>query len=181
MEILQTLQQEFKLSKEYADNIVRLIDEGNTIPFIARYRKEQTGSMDDQTLRDFSDRLTYLRNLEKRKEEIRSSITEQEKMTDEIDTAIERAVTLAALDDIYRPFRPKRRTRASIAAEKGLSPLADALKAAKPGFDPLSAAAEYVDAEKEILSAEDALQGAMDIIAEDSADNAGSRQERRKY
>ena len=165
MEIISTLQKEFQLKTNIADNIVRLIDEGNTIPFIARYLKEQTDSMDDQTLRDFSDRLTYLRNLEKRKEEIITSITAQEKMTDELASAIEKASTLAALEDIYRPYRPKRRTRASIAAERGLTPLAQDLKAAAPHFEPLSEAAKYIDPEKEINTAEEALQGANDIIA----------------
>ncbi len=181
MDILLTLQNEFKLQKTHVDNTVALIDEGNTIPFIARYRKEQTGSMDDQTLRDFSERLTYLRNLEKRKQEVISSITEQEKMTDELMASIQKAVTLAALEDIYRPYRPKRRTRASIAAEKGLAPLANALKNADKSFDPLSAAEAYISEEKEVASAEDALQGAMDILAEEISDSALFRQELRRY
>ena len=181
MEIILSLQKEFQLKPNIADNIVRLIDEGNTIPFIARYRKEQTDSMDDQTLRDFSERLTYLRNLEKRKEEVITSITAQEKMTDELAAAIEKAATLAALEDIYRPYRPKRRTRASIAAERGLTPLAEGLKAAASNFDPLSEAAKYIDPEKEINTAEEALQGAMDILAEEISDSASIRQELRKF
>ncbi len=181
MEILQTLQQEFRLQTEITENTVRLIDEGNTIPFIARYRKEQTGSMDDQKLREFSERLTYLRNLEKRKEEISASITEQEKMTDELAAAIDKASTLSALDDIYRPYRPKRRTRASIAAEKGLSPLAQLLNQADNNCNPLQEAEKFINAEKEVLSAEDALQGAMDIIAEKISDSAVIRQELRKF
>ena len=181
MEIILSLQKEFQLKPNIADNIVRLIDEGNTIPFIARYRKEQTDSMDDQTLRDFSERLTYLRNLEKRKEEVITSITAQEKMTDELAAAIEKAATLAALEDIYRPYRPKRRTRASIAAERGLTPLAEGLKAAASNFDPLSEAAKYIDPEKEINTAEEALQGAMDILAEEISDSASIRQALRKF
>lgn len=181
MELTQTLQQEFKLPNNIAENIIRLIDEGNTIPFIARYRKEQTGSMDDQTLREFFDRLTYLRNLEKRKEEITASITEQGNMTDEIAASIQKAATLAALDDIYRPFRPKRRTRASIAAEKGLKPLADAIKAAHADFDPQTASAAYLNEEKGVSSIEDALQGAMDILAEEISDSANIRTTLRRY
>ncbi len=181
MDILRTLQTEFKLQKEHVENTVNLIDEGNTIPFIARYRKEQTGSMDDQTLRQFADRLTYLRNLQKRKEEIIASITEQEKMTDELSSAIEKAVTLAALEDIYRPYRPKRRTRASIAMEKGLSPLAEAMKTADADFDPILAASAYVNDEKEVETAEQAIQGAMDILAEEISDSALFRQELRRY
>ena len=120
MDIIQALAEEFKLKREQVEKTVALIDEGNTIPFIARYRKEETGSLDDTVLRDLDDRLTYLRNIEKRKEEVRSLITEMGKMTDEIAQALEKATTLAELEDIYRPYKPKRRTRASIAKEKGL-------------------------------------------------------------
>ena len=127
MNINQMLAKEFSLRQEQVDNTVALIDDDKTIPFIARYRKEQTGSLDDTVLRELSDRLTYLRNLEKRKEEIVSSITEQEKMTDELAKAIENAVTLVEVEDIYRPFKPKRKTRASVAREKGLEPLAQLL------------------------------------------------------
>ena len=127
MDINQMLAKEFNLRREQVDNTVALIDDDKTIPFIARYRKEQTGSLDDTVLRELSDRLTYLRNLEKRKEEIVSSITEQEKMTDELAKAIENAVTLVEVEDIYRPFKPKRKTRASVAREKGLEPLAQLL------------------------------------------------------
>lgn len=125
MDINKTLAEEFKLRQEQIDNTVALLDDDKTIPFIARYRKELTGSLDDQVLREIADRLTYLRNLEKRKGEIISSITEQEKMTDEIMSAIENAKTLVEVEDIYRPFKPKRKTRASVAREKGLEPLAE--------------------------------------------------------
>ena len=120
MDINATLAKEFGLKQEQVDNTVALIDDDKTIPFIARYRKEVTGSLDDQVLRELYDRLTYLRNLEKRKEEVRGSITEQEKMTDELDKAITDAMTLVEVEDIYRPYKPKRKTRASIAREKGL-------------------------------------------------------------
>jgi len=125
MSIIQILAKEFKLKENHVSNIVELIDGGNTIPFIARYRKELTGSCDDQVLRELNDRLAYLRNLEKRKEEIIASITEQEKMTDELANNIAAAETLAKLEDIYRPYKQKRRTRASVAKERGLEPLAD--------------------------------------------------------
>lgn len=130
MDILQTITQEFNLNPTHAKNILSLIDEGNTIPFIARYRKEMTGSCDDQVLRALSDRLTYLRNLEKRKEEVSSAIGEQGKLTDEIKAALEKAVTLTEVEDIYRPYKQKRKTRASVAVAKGLQPLADAILAA---------------------------------------------------
>ena len=129
MDILQTITQEFNLNPTHAKNILSLIDEGNTIPFIARYRKEMTGSCDDQVLRALSDRLTYLRNLEKRKEEVSSAIGEQGKLTDEIKAALEKAVTLTEVEDIYRPYKQKRKTRASVAVAKGLQPLADAILA----------------------------------------------------
>ena len=125
MDIILKISQELMCRQEQVAAAVKLIDEGNTIPFIARYRKELTGSLDDQVLREIADRLTYLRNLEKRKGEIISSITEQEKMTDEIMSAIENAKTLVEVEDIYRPFKPKRKTRASVAREKGLEPLAE--------------------------------------------------------
>ena len=125
MDILIQIGEEFKLKEEHVQNIVQLLDEGNTIPFIARYRKEMTGHIDDQVLREFSDRLKYLRNLDKRKEEIAASITEQGKMTDEIMIALAGAETLTEAEDIYRPFKQKRKTRASVATEKGLKPLAD--------------------------------------------------------
>lgn len=175
MDINKILAQEFKLRQEQVDNTVSLIDDGKTIPFIARYRKELTGSLDDQILRELFDRLTYLRNLEKRKAEVAASITEQEKMTDEIADAIEKAVTLVEVEDIYRPFKPKRKTRASIAREKGLEPLAKFILAQDMNADPQTEAKKYINSEKDVDSEESALAGAMDIIAEDVSDNAALR------
>lgn len=180
MDINRTLAAEFKLRQEQIDNTVALIDDGKTIPFIARYRKELTGSLDDQLLREIFDRLNYLRNLEKRKEEISASITEQEKMTDEIAAAISAATTLVEVEDIYRPFKPKRKTRASVAREKGLETLAVFLMLQQNGSDPISEAERFINAEKGVENAEDALQGAMDIIAEDVSDDAELRKELRK-
>ncbi len=179
MDINKTLAQEFSLRQEQVDNTVNLIDEGATIPFIARYRKEVTGSLDDQILRELSDRLTYLRNLEKRKEEVRTAITEQEKMTPEIENAISAAVTLVEVEDIYRPFKPKRRTRASIAREKGLEPLAVIIMAQDNSTNPEDEAAAFVNEEKDVPDAAAAIQGAMDIIAEDISDDAELRKKLR--
>lgn len=175
MDIIASITDQFKLQRWQVENTVKLIDEGNTIPFIARYRKEAHGTLDDQTLREISERLQYLRNLDKRREEISSSITEQEKMTPELEAAISQAATLAELEDIYRPYKPKRRTRASIAKEKGLEPLALAIMEQKPSVDPEALAPEYIDEEKGVSSAEEALAGASDIIAEDISDNADIR------
>ena len=177
MDINQTLAKEFGLKQEQIDNTVALFDDDKTIPFIARYRKEVTGSLDDQTLRLIFDRLTYLRNLEKRKQEIIAAISEQGKMTDELMEAINKAAVLVEVEDIYRPFKPKRKTRASVAREKGLEPLAELIMSQTKDADPEAAAAGFIDEEKGVASAEDALQGAMDIIAEDVSDNA----ELRKY
>ncbi len=179
MNINETLAKEFKLRQEQIDNTVALIDDGKTIPFIARYRKELTGSLDDQLLREIFDRLTYLRNLEKRKEEITAAITEQEKMTDEIAAAIEKAVTLVEVEDIYRPFKPKRKTRGSVARERGLEPLAEFILAQDKSADPDSEAEKYIDEEKGVPDAAAALQGAMDIIAEDISDDAELRKKLR--
>ncbi len=179
MNINEMLAKEFGLRQEQIDNTVALIDEDKTIPFIARYRKEVTGSLDDQTLRQIFDRLTYLRNLEKRKQEIINSITEQGKMTDELMEAINKATVLVEVEDIYRPFKPKRKTRASVAREKGLEPLAQLILEQSPAADPDAAAAEYVNDEKGVADAAEALQGAMDIIAEDVSDNAELRKELR--
>ena len=166
----------FGLQRWQVENTVKLIDEGNTIPFIARYRKEAHGTLDDQVLRELSEKLEYLRNLDKRREEISASITAQEKMTPEIEAALEKASTLAEIEDIYRPFRPKRRTRASIAKEKGLEPLADAIFAqVADSASPAELAADYIDAEKGVETAEDAINGAMDIIAENISDDADIR------
>lgn len=176
MDIILTLCDEFKLKKWQVENVVKLIDEGNTIPFIARYRKEAHGTLDDQTLRAVNDRLDYLRNLDKRREEIFSSIEKQEKMTEEIACAIEKALTLVELEDIYRPFKQKRKTRASVAKEKGLEPLAlDILEQRENALPPLEEASKYIDPEKGVEDAESALNGASDIIAEIISDNAEIR------
>lgn len=175
MNINETLAKEFKLRQEQIDNTVSLIDDGKTIPFIARYRKELTGSLDDQLLREIFDRLTYLRNLEKRKEEVAASIAEQGKMTDEIAAAIEKASALVEVEDIYRPFKPKRKTRGSVARERGLEPLAEFIMAQNISDDPNAEAENYVDPEKDIPDVAAALQGAMDIIAEDISDDAELR------
>ena len=176
MDIILALTNEFKLQKWQIENVVSLIDDGNTIPFIARYRKEAHGTLDDQTLREISERLEYLRNLDKRREEVRSLIEAQEKLTDEINAALDKAVTVTEIDDIYRPFRPKRKTRASVAREKGLEPLAMAIYAQLPDSPTaIELAKDYIDEEKGVATAEDALQGAMDIIAEDISDNADIR------
>ena len=181
MDILQKLSEEFHLKRNQVENTVQLIDDGNTIPFIARYRKEVTGSLDDQLLRELFDRLNYLRGLEKRKQEIIDSITEQELMTEELSAAIAAAQTLAEIEDIYRPYKPKRKTRASVARARGLQPLAELIFAQKNEVVPLEAAADFVSEDNEILTAEDALQGAMDIIAEDISDDAELRKKLRAY
>ena len=176
MDIINSLTKIFGLQRWQVENTVKLIDEGNTIPFIARYRKEAHGTLDDQVLRELSEKLEYLRNLDKRREEISASITAQEKMTPEIEAALEKALTLAEIEDIYRPFRPKRRTRASIAKEKGLEPLADAIFAqVADSASPTELAADYIDAEKGVETFEDAINGAMDIIAENISDDADIR------
>ena len=175
MDINKKLAEEFNLRQEQIDNTVALIDDDKTIPFIARYRKEMTGSLDDQIIRQIFDRLTYLRNLEKRKGEIISSITEQDKMTDEIMSAIEKAMTLVEIEDIYRPFKPKRKTRASVAREKGLEPLAEILMEQNFNTNPEKEAEKFIDTEKGIEDTKSALQGAMDIIAEDISDDAALR------
>lgn len=179
MDINSTLAAEFKLRQEQIDNTVALIDDGKTIPFIARYRKELTGSLDDQLLREIFDRLTYLRNLEKRKGEISEAITAQEKMTPELAEAISKAVTLVEVEDIYRPFKPKRKTRASVARERGLETLAALVMLQDIKTDPRSEAEKFVDPEKEVPDADSALQGAMDIIAEDISDDAELRKKLR--
>ncbi|HWR23239.1 MAG TPA: Tex family protein [Feifaniaceae bacterium] len=176
MDIAKTLALEFKLEQRHVDNILSLIDDGNTIPFIARYRKEMTGSCDDQVLRELHERLMYLRNLEARKKEITESIAAQDKLTDELKAAIESAATLAEAEDLYRPYRPKRRTRATIAMEKGLEPLADLLIRQDRRAGGIAAlAAPFIDAEKGVNTAEEALGGAKDILAERISDDAASR------
>ena len=155
---------------------MKLLDEGNTVPFIARYRKEAHGTLDDQVIRELSERLEYLRNLEKRREEVRNLIAAQEKLTDEISAALDGAATVTEIEDIYRPFRPKRKTRASIAREKGLEPLAEAIYAQSADSPaPLEMAAAYINEEKGVATAEDALKGALDIIAENISDDADIR------
>ena len=165
MDIAKQLSMEMGLTLNHTNNIIALLDEGCTIPFIARYRKELTGSCDDQTLRTFDDRLKYLRSLTKRKEEVANLITEQGNMTEEIEKALADALTLTEVDDIYRPFRPKRKTRASVAIAKGLQPLADKILEQKP-FDLDAECLKYIDEEKGVKDGAEALQGAKDIIAE---------------
>ena len=175
MDILSILSQEFDIDRAIAERIVALIDEGNTIPFIARYRKEQTGAMDDQKLRELSERLEYLRSLDKRREQIQSAIEEQGKLTQEIAAQLSGAQTLAALEDIYRPFRPKRRTRAMIAKEKGVGPLAEAILLQRRADDPMKLAQAYIDEEKGVPDAETAIALAQDVIAEAISDDANIR------
>ena len=175
MEYSKVLAQQFEIREEYAANIIALLDDGNTIPFIARYRKEMHGSMDDQLIRQFSEKLDYLRGLDKRREEIRNLIEAQEKLTDEVAAALEKAQTLSELEDIYRPFRPKRKTRASVAKEKGLEPLAVEIIKQEKGFSPRDYAAKFVSEEKGVASADEAIAGAMDIIAEQVSDSAEIR------
>lgn len=175
MNYASTLAQLFNTKEEYAQNIITLLDDGNTIPFIARYRKEMHGSMDDQIIREFSEKLDYLRGLDKRREEIRALIEGQEKLTDEVSAALDKAATLSELEDIYRPFRPKRKTRASVAKEKGLEPLALAIIRQEKGFSPETCAREFISEEKGVENTEQALAGAMDIIAEQVSDSAEIR------
>ena len=172
--IAEILSQELKQKQEYVENVIQLIDEGNTIPFIARYRKEMHGTMDDTTLRNLESRLTYLRNLEQRREEVKKSIENQGKLTDELSAAIDAAQTMTEVEDLYRPYKQKRRTRGSIAREKGLSPLAEAIFA-QDGSEPEILARDYINQELGVLTIEDALAGANDIIAEDLSDNAEIR------
>lgn len=175
MNINLQLAQEFNLKQTYADNIVALIEEGNTIPFIARYRKEMHGGCDDELLRDFNDRLTYLKNLEKRKEEVKNSIEGQEKWTDELAAALEKAVTLTEVEDIYRPYKQKKKTRASAAIEKGLQPFADIIMAQQDCRELEEIAADFTDAEKGVEDIPSAIAGARDIIAEIISDDAELR------
>ncbi len=175
-DILSRLSRELSIKQSQVDSTVKLIDEGNTIPFIARYRKEVTGGLDDQVLRELHDRLVYLRNLENRREEVRRLIEAQGMLTEELSNSLGKAATLQEIEDIYRPFKPKRRTRASIAREKGLEPLAVMIYAQKlMKGDVLTLASEFIDMEKGVNTAEEALQGAMDIIAETVSDNAEYR------
>ena len=182
MEINVQLHNEFNVRQDYIDNIINFLDSGCTVPFIARYRKEYHGTLDDQTIRLISERLTYLRNLDKRRSEIMSSITEQGKMTPELEAAISAAAVLVELEDIYRPFKQKRRTRASIAKEKGLEPLAQLISEQSPKTDPYAEAEKFIDTENGVETAEDAVAGACDIIAETVSDDAELRKRfRRQY
>ncbi len=177
MDISAKLTEEFGLRSDHVKNILNLLDEGNTIPFIARYRKEMTGAIDDQVLRNLNDRYEYLQNLEKRKEEVAKAITEQEKMTEEIQAAIDVAQTMTEVEDIYRPFKQKKKTRASVAAEKGLTPLAEFILAQQG--DPYNEAEKYIDEEKGVPDVNTAINGAKDIIAEVVSDNAELRKKLR--
>ncbi len=172
--IAEILSAELKQKQEYVENVIALIDEGNTIPFIARYRKEMHGAMDDTVLRDLETRLTYLRHLQERRDEVKRSIENQGKLTAELTEAIDAATTLTEVEDLYRPYKQKRRTRGSMAREKGLAPLAEAIFT-QDGTDPASLAQAYVDPEKGVNTVEEALQGASDIIAEDLSDDADIR------
>ena len=174
-DIASAVAKELGLRKDYTENVISLLDDGNTVPFIARYRKEMHGSMDDQMIRTLADRVQYLRNLEQRKGEVISSVTEQGKLTEELKEQIESASTLAEVEDLYRPYKQKRRTRATVAKEKGLEPLAELILAGGEGKSLESLAANFINEEKEVLSVEDALAGANDIIAETLSDNAEIR------
>ncbi|MBQ7930415.1 MAG: RNA-binding transcriptional accessory protein, partial [Clostridia bacterium] len=179
MNILQTLADELNIPLDRLTATVDLLDAGNTVPFVARYRKEVTGGLDDTVLRNLMDRLTALRNLEKRKDEVRALIEAQGKLTEDVVSAIDAALTVTEVDDIYRPFRPKRKTRASAARERGLEPLASLLTAQEKVYSPSieKQAEAYINAEKGVETVQDALQGAMDIIAEEISDNADYRKE----
>jgi len=176
--INEILAQELGQKLEYIENVVRLIEEGNTIPFIARYRKEMHGAMDDTTLRNLETRLIYLRNLQQRRDEVKKSIENQGKLTEQLIAAIDAAATMTEVEDLYRPYKQKRRTRGSMAREKGLAPLAEAIFA-QDGLDPAALAAAYIDPEKGVSTIEEALQGANDIIAENLSDDANIRKQLR--
>ncbi len=179
MNFAVVLAQQYQLAVQHVENVIRLIDEGNTIPFIARYRKELTGAMDDQLLRELAERLAYLRSLEKRREEVIAAVEGMEKMTDELRGKIEKAQTLAEIEDLYRPYRPKRRTRATIAKEKGLEPLAAYILAQRAHDDPEAEALRYLDGEKGVQTVQEAIAGAQDIIAEVISDDAEMRKKLR--
>ena len=178
MTIQERLSSEFGLRPDYTENIINLIDEGNTIPFIARYRKEMHGSCDDQVLRNFADRLKYLRNLDDEKAKVQKVITEQGKWTEELATALEEAMTMTEVEDIYRPYKPKRKTRASVAIAKGLEPLADILQAQSKEYVILEEAKKFIT--EEVPTVEDAVAGAKDIVAERISDSAELRKDLRE-
>ena len=181
MDMIQTLAQELNKDPRHVENVVRLLDEGNTIPFIARYRKELHGAMDDTSLRTLEERLQYLRGLEERRDTVKKSIEEQGKLTEELAAAIDSAQTLAEVEDLYRPYKQKRRTRATVAREKGLEPLAQLLFAQERNCPrPEEAAQDFIDPDKGVETAVDALQGANDIIAEWISDDAAVRKSLRE-
>lgn len=169
--IIKIIAEELNIKPTQVENTIKLIDEGNTIPFIARYRKEVTGGLSDEILRTFGERLNYLRNLEKRKEEVTNSINEQGKLTEEITKDLENAITLAEVEDIYRPYKQKKKTRATVAKAKGLEPLAEIILKQEEKTDIIKLAEEYINEEKEVKTSEEAIQGALDIIAEMISDN----------
>jgi len=173
--IINTIAEELSIKPSQVDNTVKLIDEGNTIPFIARYRKEVTGGLSDETLRNLDERLTYLKNLESRKTEVAKIIEEQGKLTEEINRKLEESITLAEVEDIYRPFKQKKRTKATIAKEKGLEKLAETIFYQNSKENIFETAKSYINEEKEVYTPEDAITGALDIIAEDISDNSEYR------
>ena len=175
MDIILKIKEELKVEKWQVEAAVKLIDEGNTIPFISRYRKEVTGSLNDEQLRNLHERLTYLRNLEEKKEQVLSSIEEQGKLTDELKAKILAAETLVVVEDLYRPYRPKRKTRASVAKEKGLDGLAEFILAQNATESLDIEAEKYLSEEKEVKTVAEAIQGAKDIIAESISDEADYR------
>ena len=175
--IIKNIAEELGIKEEQVNNTVKLIDEGNTIPFIARYRKEATGGLSDEILRDLDERLKYLRNLEERKQEVIKSIDSQGKLTDEIVEALENAKTLSEVEDIYRPYKQKKKTRATVAKAKGLDPLAQIIFEQQDKRNIEEIAKEFVDEEKGVLTVEEAIQGAKDIIAENISDNANYRKQ----
>ena len=181
MDILQIIADELNVKYKQVENAVNLIDEGNTIPFIARYRKEVTGGLSDEDLRILYERLNYLRNLENRKEEVKNSIEEQGKLTDEIVNALQNAKILAEVEDIYRPYKQKKRTRATVAKEKGLAPLSEALINQDNKVSIEEIAKKFIDPEKGVETVEDAIAGAKDIIAENISDNPTYRKEIKRY
>ena len=180
MNILQTIANELNIKEQQVENTVKLIDDGNTIPFIARYRKEVTGNLSDEILRDLGERLNYLRNLESRKEEVSRLIEEQGKLTEELKQDIEKAVTLSELEDIYRPYKQKKKTRATVAKAKGLEPLATIIYMQLEKKDIYEIAKEYINEEKQVNSVDEAIDGALDIIAENVSDNAEYRKRIKK-
>ena len=175
MDILKVIQKELDVKLSQVEAAVQLIDEGNTIPFIARYRKEATGSLNDEQLRQLDERLAYLRNLEEKKAQVLATIEEQGKLSDELRKEIEEAMTQVAVEDLYRPYRPKRRTRATVAKEKGLEPLANLILLQMADKELSQYAKEYISEEKEVMDEAEALAGALDIIAENISDEADYR------